>query len=120
MDLMTPAEFEEAIRMLRSTDAETYEEGFCWLEAEENLLMYIPAMADRMQSEEDPRMRSTFVELIGNADLEEYVPLLVQELSHQNRLVRSWAYGVLSRSDHEFARSLADDYRQSHPEEDFY
>ena len=120
MDLMTPAEFEEAIRMLHSTDAETYEEGFCWLEAEENLLMYIPAMADRMQSEEDPRMRSTFVELIGNADLEECVPLLVQELSHQNRLVRSWAYGVLSRSDHEFARALADDYRQAHPEEDFY
>ena len=120
MDLMTPADFEEAIRMLRSADAETYEEGFCWLEAEENLLMYIPAMADRMQSEEDPRMRSSFVELIGNADLEEYIPLLAQELSHQNRLVRSWAYGVLSRSDHEFARALADDYRQTHPEEDFY
>mgnify|MGYP006206779137 CR=1 FL=1 len=120
MNLMTPAEFEEAIRMLRSADAETYEEGFCWLEAEENLLMYIPAMANRMQSEEDPRMRSSFVELIGNADLEEYIPLLAQELSHQNRLVRSWAYGVLSRSDHELARALADDYRRAHPYEDFY
>ena len=120
MDLMTPAEFEEAIRMLRSSDAETYEEGFNWLESEDNLLMYIQTMADRLQLEEDPRMRSTFVELIGNADLEEYVPLLVKELSHRDRLVRSWAYGVLSRSDHECARAWSDDYRQSHPDEDFY
>ena len=120
MNLMTPPEFEEAIQMLRSSDAETYEEGFCWLEVEENLLIYIPAMADRLQSEEDPRMRSTFVELIGNADLEEYVPLLVKELSHRDRLVRSWAYGVLSRSDHDYARAWSDDYRQSHPDEDFY
>ena len=50
MELISPAEFEEAIRKLRSGDAVTYEEGFCWLEAEENLLMYIPVMADRMQS----------------------------------------------------------------------
>ena len=117
---MTPAEFEEAIQMLRGSDAETYEEGFNWLEAEDNLLTYIQTISDRLQSEADPRIRSTFVELIGNADLEEYVPLLVQELSHQNRLVRSWAYGVLSRSDHECARAWADGYRLAHPEEDFY
>ena len=118
---MTPADFEEAIRMLRYSDSETYEDWFSWLEAQENLLLYIQDIADLLKFEEDDLiMRSTLVDLIGIADLEEYVPLLVQELSHQNRLVRSWAYGVLSRSDHEFARAHADDYRQAHPEEDFY
>ena len=118
---MTPADFEEAIRMLRYSDSETYEDWFSWLEAQENLLLYIQDIADLLSVEEDDLfMRSTLVELIGIADLEEYVPLLVQELSHQNRLVRSWAYGVLMRSDHEFARAHADDYRQAHPEEDFY
>ena len=63
---------------------------------------------------------SAAVELIGIADLEEYVPLLVQELSHQDRLVRSWAYGMLSISEHVLARALADDYRRAHPEENFY
>ena len=63
---------------------------------------------------------SAAVELIGIADLEEYVPLLVQELSHQDRDVRSYAYSMLSISDHEFAWALADDYRRAHPEEDFY
>lgn len=121
MKLMTPDDFEEAIRMLRSADAEKYEDWFSWLEAQENLLLYIQDIADLLRFEtEDLSMRSTLVELIGIADLEEYVPLLVQELSHQDRLVRSWAYGMLVISDHEFARALADDYRRAHPEEDFY
>ena len=121
MKLMTPDDFEEAIRMLRSADAEKYEDWFSWLEAQENLLLYIQDIADLLRFEtEDLSMRSTLVELIGIADLEEYVPLLVQELSHQDRLVRSRAYGMLVISDHEFARALADDYRRAHPEEDFY
>ena len=107
--------------MLRYSDSETYEDWFGWLEAQENLLLYIQDIADLLSVEDDDLfMRSTLVELIGIADLEEYVPLLVQELTHQDRLVRSWAYGMLSRSEHECARAHAENYRQSHPNEDFY
>ena len=118
MELIAPAEFEEAIRKLRSGDAVTYEEGFDRLQY--NLFACIRNIADLLKSEEDLFVRTAFVELIGLADLEEYVPLLVQELSHQDRDVRSYAYSMLVISEHVLARALADDYRRAHPEENFY
>ena len=54
---MTPEQFNEAILMLRSSDAETYEEGFAWFECEENLLRYIQKIASLLRSENDPCMR---------------------------------------------------------------
>lgn len=118
MESMTPAEFEEAIQNLRSGDAVTYEDGFDWLQV--NLPSCVQSIVNLLMPEEDLFVRTAFIELIGLADLEEYVPLLVQELSHQDRDVRSYAYSMLVISDHEFAQALADDYRRSHPDEDFY
>ena len=118
METMTLAEFEEAIRKLRSGDAVTYEEGFDRLQY--SLFSCIRNIADLLKSEENLFVRTAFVELIGLADLEEYVPLLVQELSHQDRDVRSCACSMLVISGHVLARALADDYRRAHPCEYFY
>jgi hypothetical protein len=65
-------------------------------------------------------MRAKLVELIGDADLPEHIPLLVQELSHPNREVRFWAHNQLSLSRYESANREAQGYRRSHPDEDFY
>lgn len=117
-DPMTPGQFDEAVRMLHSTDPQTYEDGYWWLHSALN--QYAGQIAALLRSEVDPRMRATFVELVGDADLPEYIPLLVQELSNETREVRAWAYTGLVQSDHELARAQAEEYRETHPEEDFY
>ena len=73
-----------------------------------------------MRSEDDPFISSTFVELIGIAEQKEYISLSLHELLHENRLVRSWEYSMLSLSEYECANIPADDSRQSYPNEDFY
>ena len=116
---MTPEQFEESITMLRSTDPMTYEDGYHSLQGD-NLIRYAPQIVGLLQSEVAPEMRAKLVELVGDADLPEHIPLLVQELSHPNREVRFWAYNQLSLSRHESANREAQEYRRSHPDEDFY
>jgi HEAT repeat protein len=116
---MTPLEFQAAIEMLRSSDPMTYEDGYMWLQGP-NLLQYSKQIATLLLAEHDPHMRGRFVELIGNADLPDYIPLLVNELSHDDRMVRCWAYSGLTFSEHDAAKAEAQRYFESHPEEDFY
>lgn len=116
---MTPKQFNEAIQMIRSSDPMTYEEGYHSLQGD-NLIQYVSQIAEILQGEVDPIVRAKLVELVGNADLPEHIPLLVQELSHASREVRLWAYNQLSLSEHESARAHADSHRRSHPGENFY
>ncbi|EAQ81278.1 HEAT repeat domain-containing protein [Blastopirellula marina] len=116
---MNPTEFAQAIQMLRSEDPMTYEEGYHWLQGD-NLIQHIDEIVVLLQAETDPPTRAKFVELLGDADLAQYVPRLVQELSHDCREVRFWAYNQLSLSEHLIAREQADAYRLTHPGEDFF
>ncbi len=116
---MTPEQFNEAVQMLRSADPATYEDGYHWLQGD-NLTQYIQQLASLLRSEVDPDMRAKFVELVGDADLLAHIPLLVQELSHDSREVRFWAYNQLSLSEHEVAQTQAEKFRQTHRDEDFY
>ena len=97
----------------------TYEDGYHLLQ-DHNLIQYAPQIVKLLQSEADPDMRAKFVELVGDADLAENIPHLMHELSHADRTVRFWAYNQLSQSQHDSARARAEEYRQSHPAEDFY
>ncbi len=105
--------------MLRSDDALTYEEGYHWLQGD-NLRHHITAIVDLPHEQQDPEMRAKFVELLGDADLVEYIPVLVAELPHENREVHLWAYNQPSLSAHAKANAQAQAYRRSHPDEDFY
>jgi hypothetical protein len=116
---MTPEQFDDAVQMLRSADPMTFEDGYHWLQGD-NLIQYVPQIAGLLQSEVDSDMRSKFVELVGDADLPEHIPLLVQELSHETREVRFWAHNQLSLSKHESAKAHAEKYRETNPDEDFY
>lgn len=116
---MSPEAFDDAIRMLRSSDPMTYEDGYQWLQGL-NLIRNIHQIATLLRAEQDPQMRGKFVELVGDADLPEHIPLLVEELSHNAREVRFWAYNQLSLSKHDRAKADAVCYRDSHPNEDFF
>lgn len=116
---ISPEQFDEAIRMLRSADSMVYEEGYLWLQGD-NLSAYLPQIAKLLESETDPNMRGKFVELVGDADDPEYFPLLIRELSHESREVRLWAYNQLASSEHGSANAQAAHYKSTHPDEDFY
>ncbi|MEP3480091.1 MAG: HEAT repeat domain-containing protein [Fuerstiella sp.] len=105
--------------MLRSADPMTYEDGYHLLQGD-NLIRYVDQIAGILQSESDPEMRAKFVELVGDADLPKHIPLLVQELSHESREVRFWAYNQPSLSEHQAAKIQAEEFRQTHPGEDYY
>ena len=115
---MTPEAFAEAVQMLRSNDPMTYEDGYQWLQGD-NLKQYVHRIANLLDAETDPRMRGRFVELIGNADMPEYIPLLAKELSHPSYEVRLWAYNGLSLSEHAAGLEQAEWFRAAHPGEGF-
>lgn len=115
---MSPEEFNQAVQMLRSDDSLTYEEGYHWLKGD-NLYQYLPQVVSLLHAEIDPRMRGKFVDLVGDADMYEYISVLVGESMHPSAHVRQWAYNGLSCSDHAAGRDHAERFRVSHPDEDF-
>lgn len=84
---MTSEEFASAIEMLRSSDPMTYEDGYQWLQGA-SLNQHIQEIASMLQVEPDAVIRSKLVELVGNVDKPEYIPLLVEQLSHDSQQVR--------------------------------
>lgn len=105
--------------MLRSGDPMIYEDGYQWLQGAK-LDQYIHEIVKLLRCEYDAVIRSKLVELVGNADKAEYIPLLVEQLSHDSPEVRLWAYSGLIYSEHELAKLHAARHRESHPNEEFY
>jgi HEAT repeat protein len=116
---MLPESFADAVRMLRSEDPDTFENAYCWLQGDV-LRRHIAELVQLLEQEQDHRVRARLVEVIGDADLAENVPLLVRELSHECREVRAWAFNQLALSNHEFARACAEQFRLANPHETFH
>jgi HEAT repeat protein len=114
---MDRQEFEECIRMLRSDDSLTYEEGYFGLQG--HLNDYVDDLVQLMLDEADPMMRGRFVELLGNSQNERVIPHLEGELRHEDSEVRSWAYSSLLYFENEQARSIAERFKREHPDEEF-
>jgi len=70
-----------------------------------------------MQTEQDPRTRAKFIELLGEAKDHKIIPLLKKELAHAHREVRYWAVLSLEFSGFSEAEQMAHEYKQQHPEE---
>lgn len=103
--------------MLRSKDPMTYEDGYHWLQG--HLIDHFDALLDLMQSESEPRMRSKFVELIGDSQLPKAIPFLENELQHTDREVRVWAYNSLMYFENTKAVAIAEEFKKQNPHEDF-
>jgi hypothetical protein len=111
--------FRSTMEMLRSPVAEHYEDAYFLLQGD-SLHQYVSEIAALVESEIDPIIRARYVELVGDADLSRYIPLLVRELHNGCEDVRSWAWTQLYESQHETARKAAKEYQLTHPDEGFY
>ena len=114
---MDKPEFNECIKMLRSTDPMTYEDGYQWLQG--YLDKYIDELIQLMLNEENPDMRARFVELAGNSKNPKVIPFLAAELENPQREVRSWAYSSLCYFENNEAEKLAAKFKEENPDEDF-
>ena len=112
---MDEQKFRSCIEMIRSDDAETYEQGF-W-----SLIYDVPQFKDEiiqlMQAEKNPKVRAKFVELLGDAKDPKIIPLLVAELEHPDIDVRYWAVLSLEYSGLPEAKEIAERYKAEHPEQ---
>ena len=114
---MTPKEFEEALGMMKSSDAMTFEDGYHHIMA--NVEQVVDQLIEVMLQEKDPKVRGRLVELIGESSDPKIIPILAKELSHPSEDVRSWAYGKLKHSKHAEAVRIAEEHEREHPDESF-
>ena len=103
--------------MLRSSDALIYEEGYSWLQG--YFEDYIDDLVSLMLAEQDSRMRSKFVEVVGDSQMKKVIPYLVKELEHEHYEVRSWAYNSLVYFEDSEAEELAKKHAKENPNEPF-
>ncbi len=107
--------FDEAVSLLRSRDQMTYEDGHHLLLA--NLDEVQVELLARMLREPEPRLRASFVELLGYADDPALVPVLERELGHEAEAVQGWALSALDNMGQRGvagAQQIADAFRASH------
>lgn len=95
----------------------TYEKGYHWLQG--NLKDFFDELLKLMLDEEDLKMRSKFVELVGDSQHPDAIPYLEKELLHYHYEVRSWAYNSLVYFEDPKAFSIAEAFKENHPEEEF-
>ncbi len=114
---MNKTEFNECIKMLRSNDQMIYEDGYHWLQGD--LDKYIEELIQLMLNEENPDMKSKFVELLGNSQNPIVIPYLEAELKNPHEDVRSWAYSSLRYFENSEAENLADKFKEKNPDETF-
>ena len=114
---MTKPEFNKCIVMLRSDDSMTYEEVYHWLQG--HIKEHLDELIRLMLAEDDPKMRSKFVELVGDSQDITVIPYIEKELQHYNREVRAWAYNSLMNFEEISAIAIAKKFKENNPEEDF-
>ena len=114
---MTKPEFNKCIVMLRSDDSMTYEEVYHWLQG--HIKEHLDELIRLMLAEDDPKMRSKFVELVGDSQDITVIPYIEKELQHHNREVRAWAYNSLMYFEEISAIAIAKKFKENNPEEDF-
>ena len=108
---------DECIRMLRSTDSLTYEEGYHWLPGYLN--DHLEELIEHMQEDPDPEKRSRFVELLGNSGNPKVIPVLESELKSSHAEIRSWTCSSLLYFEHPDAERIAAKFRKENPDEEF-
>lgn len=116
--MLTEQEFQQCLRMIRSEDPMTFEEGYQWIQG--SISAYLEPLIAQLEDAEGWYLRSKFIELLGDANDERAIPALEGELSHPDSQVRGQAWSALMYSALPEANQLAERYRAEHPEEDFY
>jgi hypothetical protein len=101
---MTPS-FGEAMRMMRSHDAQRQEDGFRLLQP--HAAEYLDELIEEFELErEDHGLRCWLLELIGDAASPRALPLLAGQLDSGDASLRDWAAVGLASLDTREARTL--------------
>lgn len=81
--------FERCLEMMRSKDAMTQEDGFCFLAPHAS--EYLEELIAALRAEKDRGLRSWLLELIGEAKSVRTFPILVEYLYSSDNALRRWA-----------------------------
>ena len=91
------------MRMMRRHNPQTREDGFQLLLAE--VTEHVEALIAEFERETDPGLRRWLLELIGEAQAPEALPVLAAQLDSPDESLRSWATRGLERLDTPEART---------------
>jgi hypothetical protein len=97
--------FGEAMRMMRSHDAQRQEDGFHLLRP--HAAEYLDELIEQFELErEDHGLRCWLLELIGDAASPRALPLLAAQMGSADASLRDWAAAGLAKLDTREARTL--------------
>jgi len=114
---MQRVEFEAFIKLLRSADPMTYEEGYHSLTSRVDEVL--EWLIDLEEKECNEQMKAKFLELIGESAQPQAIELLKAELSSPYYEVRMWAYSSLCYSESPECNKLAEEFKIDNPNEEF-
>jgi len=109
--------FDKCIEMLRSDVGMVYEDGYQGLQG--YLESHLDQLINLTNSENEPIMRSRLVELLGDSLNPVVIPHLKTQLNDVHEEVRMWAYLSLDGFETPEAKLLTEEFRKSHPNEDY-
>ncbi|MEU7612859.1 HEAT repeat domain-containing protein [Micromonospora sp. NPDC049204] len=95
-------QFQQAMRLMRSNDAQTQEDGFHQLRP--HVAQHLDELIVEFDRETDHGLRCWLLELIGDARAEQALPVLVDQLHGDDESLRDWAARGLERLDTKQAR----------------
>ena len=99
-----PISFKEAMKMMRSRDGWTSEEGF--QELRQHAKEYLPLLIAAYYDEDNARRQLWIIELIGYARSPDALPFLVEHLHSGDTGIRDWAIRGLQRLNTKEARTI--------------
>jgi len=95
-------QFQHAMRLMRSRDPQTGEDGFHLLLP--HAASHVEALIVEFNRESDHGLRCWLLELIGEARSPQALPVLVEQLNGADEALRSWATRGLEQLDTKPAR----------------
>ncbi|MEU7776225.1 HEAT repeat domain-containing protein [Micromonospora taraxaci] len=95
-------QFQQAMRLMRSHDPQTQEDGFHQLRP--HVARHLDELITEFNHETAHGLRCWLLELIGEAQSEQALPVLIEHLHGDNESLRSWAVRGLELLDTKPAR----------------
>ncbi|WP_308159328.1 MULTISPECIES: HEAT repeat domain-containing protein [Micromonospora] len=95
-------QFQKAMRLMRSNDAQTQEDGFHQLRP--HVVQHLDELIIEFNRETAHGLRCWLLELIGEARAEQALPVLIDQLHGDDESLRFWAVRGLERLDTKQAR----------------
>ena len=101
------------IELIRSDDPMTFEDGYHLVLPK--VADYADELVKLIEGENNPRIKSRFIELLGACDDKRFIPLFKGLLTEQADEVISWALSSLENMSSAEGKKIADEFRIKNP-----